>query len=64
MNIGVFESQPLSRRAIKSGFETLEAAANWAREEFAILFYARDEDTDNCADFITKGGTVYAIEPV
>jgi hypothetical protein len=64
MEIAIFTSSPNSRRVVKGGFDCLEAAERYALQEFNILHYDRDQDTDNCADFITKTGDIYVIEPV
>jgi hypothetical protein len=64
MNIALFEVVgPTSKPVIKSGFDSLEGAEAFARSQYKILFYERDQDTDNCADFITKDGRQFAIEP-
>jgi hypothetical protein len=66
MSIGIFKSETpytTGRKPIKSGFDSLEAAEAWARANFEISFYDVDEDCENCADFITKGGDIYAVEP-
>lgn len=64
MNIAVFESRNNRQCPIKSGFETLEDAAKWAHEQFDVLYYEADPYCENAGDLITKGGEVYAIEPL
>jgi hypothetical protein len=67
MNIGIFKSETpytTGRRAVKDGFADLDAAIAWARENFQVAFLDIDEDCENCADFITKGGDIYAVEHV
>ena len=53
---------PHGRRDVISYFSTFEAAKDVALSLNPIDF-EEDADHPGCADFITKDGTIYAIEP-
>lgn len=53
----------LIKRKIIS-FESFEAAERFAREVYDIAYFEADADHPGCADFITKVGTIFAIQPI
>lgn len=43
-------------------FETFEAAVEYAKTKFPVVHFELDADYPEAADFLTKFGTVYAIQ--
>lgn len=46
------------------GFGSFDEALAFVRKAYDIVYLEEDADHPGCADFITKAGTIFAIQPV
>jgi len=63
MNIGIYRSSFCKLTLVRDGFATLDAAEEYARANYRIEYFERDAYTHHAADFLSKDGGVYAIQP-
>lgn len=47
-----------------ANFETFEEAKEHVHKAYQIVFLSDDPDYPGCADFITKAGSLYVIQPI
>jgi hypothetical protein len=51
------------RPRVVASFGTYGEAVAWAHKNLPIVCFDHDSDNEGCADFITKNGNLYVIEP-
>lgn len=63
IEISRIEGRAFPRRVIVAEAATFSQAKEKARELYDVAFMDDDDDHDDCADFITHQGEIYAIQP-
>lgn len=63
IEISELQGRAFPVRRVVAQAETFDEAKAKARELFAVVFMHDDHQHEDCADFITEQGAIYAIQP-